>query len=77
MQVKITSSVQNFISNVNSFIYKHELTCSMQKISVEVKRHEGVRQFSEPAFDQARNGVDDIVVQTRRLRICAQRQFKF
>lgn len=49
----------------------------MQKISVEVECHERVRQLSEPAFDQACNGVDDIVVQTRRLRICAQRQFEF
>lgn len=48
----------------------------MQKISVEVKCHEGVRQLSEPTFNQACDGVDDIVVQTRRLGSCAKRHFR-
>lgn len=42
-----------------------QLTCSMQKVSVEVKCHERVGQLSEPSFNQARDGVDDVVVQTR------------
>lgn len=36
----------------------------MQKVSVEVKCHERVRQLSKPTFNQASDGVDDIVVQT-------------
>ena len=46
----------------------------MQKVSVEVKCHERVRQLSEPPFNQACDGVDNIVAQTCWLRICAKRQ---
>lgn len=49
----------------------------MQKVSVEVKRHERVRQLSEPAFNQACDGVDHIIAQTGRLRICAKRHLSF
>lgn len=48
----------------------------MQKVGVEVKCHEGVRQLSEPTFNQACDGVDNIVVQTRRLGSCAKRHFR-
>lgn len=48
----------------------------MQKVRVEVKCHERVGQLSEPTFNQACNGVDDIVVQTRWLRSCANRHFR-
>lgn len=41
----------------------------MQKVVVEGKCHEGVRQLSEPAFNEACDGMDRVVIQTYRLRI--------
>lgn len=42
----------------------------MQKVIVEVKGHERVWQFSQPTFNQSCDGVDGVVIQTRRLRTC-------
>lgn len=41
----------------------------MQKVIVEGKGHEGVWQLPEPAFNQACDGVDGVVVQGCPLRI--------
>lgn len=41
----------------------------MQKVAVEGKGHEGVRQLSQPTFYQTCDGVDGVVVQRWCLRI--------
>lgn len=41
----------------------------MQKVVVEGKGHEGVRQLPEPTFNKTCDGVDGVVVQGCPLRI--------
>lgn len=42
--------------------HQYLLTHGMQKVAVESEGHEGVRQLSEPTFNQTCDGVDRVVI---------------